>query len=222
MTIAQAISQVKSDNRAFSDDSMLTDRFIWNKIKTYTLLFTKQKSDKYNLSSDNTYSTLDCVNMELVDSTDCCKELPSCKILRSVDRLPKIADSNNGAIMKGIFTLDSGISIDYVSILDVIRMSSSRYKPQGIKAFMKDGYLFIPFRDKPKAVSVTAFFESPEEIYLINTCKKHDTCIRIQDQDWKVSSDIQGAILQEVNKELSAIFNRLQPDENTNKSEKIK
>ena len=39
MTIKTAISQVKSDNKAFSDDNMLTNRFVWSKIQSQNNLF---------------------------------------------------------------------------------------------------------------------------------------------------------------------------------------
>ena len=90
MKISEAISLVKSENQAFSDDSMLTDRFIWSKIQAKTLFFLKQKNDKFNLNNNNfLYSVLDCLEMELVNSIDCCKEIPSCEILKSKIKLQK-------------------------------------------------------------------------------------------------------------------------------------
>ena len=84
MKISSAISQVKTDNRSFSSDSMLTDRFIWSKIQSKTLFFMKQKNDKFNLNNNNfLYTILDCLELELVDSINCCKEIPACQILRS-------------------------------------------------------------------------------------------------------------------------------------------
>jgi hypothetical protein len=53
MTIKSAISIIKSDNKAFSDDSMLTNRFIWSKIQSKTLFFLKQRNDKFNLNNNN-------------------------------------------------------------------------------------------------------------------------------------------------------------------------
>ena len=143
MTIKAAISQVKSDNKAFSDDSMLTNRFVWSKIQSKTLFFLKQRNDRFNLNNNNfLYSVLDCVEMEMVNSINCCKEIPACEILRSVEKLPKIAESNLTSIIKGIYNLDNSERIDFVSINDVIRLSNSKYKPKGIKAFIKDEYLF--------------------------------------------------------------------------------
>ena len=223
MTIKSAISQVKSDNKAFSDDSMLTNRFIWSKIQSKTLFFLKQKNDKFNLNNNNfLYSILDCVDMELVNSIDCCKEIPSCEILRSVEKLPKIAESNLSAIIKGIYNLDGSERIDFVTINDVIRLSNSKYKPKGIKAFIKDEYLFIPFRKNPKAVAIEAYFENPLEVYQRNRCKEQDSCISYSDLEWRCPSDLQSVVIQEVNKELAYFFNRIVADENTDKNEQSK
>ena len=69
MTIKSAISVIKSDNKAFSDDSMLTNRFIWSKIQSKTLFFLKQRNDKLNLNNNNfLYSVLDCVDMGVVNT----------------------------------------------------------------------------------------------------------------------------------------------------------
>lgn len=223
MTIKAAISQVKSDNKSFSDDSMLTNRFIWSKIQSKTLFFLKQKNDKFNLNNNNfLYSTLNCIDMELVNSIDCCKEIPSCEILRSKDKLPKIAESNLSAIIKGIYNLDGSERIDFVTINDVIRLTNSKYKPKGIKAFIKDEYLFIPFRKFPKAVAIEAYFEDPLEVYRRNECKEQNQCLSYLDLEWKCPSDLQSVVIQEVNKELSYFFNRIIADENTDKNEQSK
>jgi len=223
MTIKSAISIIKSDNKAFSDDSMLTNRFIWSKIQSKTLFFLKQRNDKFNLNNNNfLYSVLDCVDMEMVNSINCCKEIPACEILRSVEKLPKIAESNLASIIKGIYNLDNSERIDFVSINDVIRLTNSKYKPKGIKAFIKDEYLFIPFRKNPKAVAIEAYFENPLEVYQRNKCKEQDSCISYYDLEWKCPSDLQSVVIQEVNKELSYFFSRVIPDENTDKNESSK
>ena len=223
MTIKSAISVIKSDNKAFSDDSMLTNRFIWSKIQSKTLFFLKQRNDKLNLNNNNfLYSVLDCVDMEMVNSINCCKEIPACEILRSVEKLPKIAESNLASIIKGIYNLDNSERIDFVSINDVIRLTNSKYKPKGIKAFIKDEYLFIPFRKNPKAVAIEAYFENPLEVYQRNKCKEQDSCISYYDLEWKCPSDLQSVVIQEVNKELAYFFNRTIADENTDKNDQSK
>jgi len=223
MTIGQAISQIKSENKVFSDDIRLTDRYIWNKIQNITLTFIKQKNDRFNLNNNNfLYTVLNCLEMELVNSIDCCKEIPACKILRSKIKIPKIAESNLSSVIKGIYTLDTSERIDFITINDVVRLSKSKYKPQGIKAFIKNDYLYIPFRDTPKAVTMEAYFENPLEILNLNSCKTPNTCVRMQDLEWKIPSDLRSAVLQEVNKELFGFDQRLVEDENTNKNSNIK
>ena len=160
--------------------------------------------------------------MEMVSSINCGKEIPSCDILRSVEKLPKIAESNLASIIKGIYNLDNSERIDFVSINDVIRLTNSKYKPKGIKAFIKDEYLFIPFRKNPKAVAIEAYFENPLEVYQRNKCKEQDSCISYYDSEWKCPSDLQSVVIQEVNKELSYFFSRVIPDENTDKNDQSK
>lgn len=224
-TIGSAISQVKTDNKVLSVDSHISDRYVWNKINDTALLFVKQKNDRFNLNNSSfIYTTLNCVEMCLVNSVDCCIDIPSCKILRSKKPIPKIAESNLGSALKGIFTLDSGERIEFITENDVVRLSKQRYKPQGIKAFLKNDYLYIPFRESPKAVSITAYFEDPLEIYFNNSCddSKIDYCKNFQDIEWKVPSDLRNAILNEVTKFILGSYQQIPGDENTNKNENLK
>lgn len=223
MKIGAAISQIKVDNKIMSDDIVITNRYIWNKIRDYTLFFLKQRNDRFNLNNNNfIYSTLGCVEMELVNSIDCCTELPACKILRSKKPLPKIAESNMSSVVKGIFTLDTSQRIDFVTINDVVRAFKSMYKPQNIMAFIKNGYLYIPFRETPKAVLIEAFFEDPLEVYHFNECSATNYCVSMQEMEWKAPSDLRGVILQEVNKDIFNFQHKLISDENTNKNENIR
>ncbi len=223
MKIKQAISLVKSENQAFSDDTNLTDRFIWNKILTKSKLFIKQKNDSFKVTNNNFfYTTIDCLEMELVDSISCCQEIPNCKILKSKHKLPKIVESNSSSVIRGIYTLDGGKRIDLVTINDVIRLSNSRYKPNDLKAFIKNEYLFIPFKEYPKAITIEAYFEDPMEVLNLNSCNLKDTCISPYDLEWKVPSDLETVIIQEVNKELLNFFHRIIPDENTDKNNQSK
>lgn len=228
-TIGSAISQVKTDNKVLNIDSHITDRYVWNKINDVALLYIKQKNDRFNLNNSNfIYSTLPCVEMELVSSIDCCIDIPSCQILRSKKKIPKIAESNLSSAIKGIFTLDSGERLDYINETDVVRLSKGRYKPQGIKAFVKNEYLYIPFRETPKAVSITAYFENPLEVYFFNSCEgcgqtdTLDYCKSFQELPWNVPSDLRNAILTDVTKVILGSYQQIPTDENTNKNENLK
>lgn len=224
-TIGKAISQVKTDNRVLSIDSHITDRYIWRKINDTALLFIKQKNDRFNLNNNGfIYTTLTCVEMCLSNSIECCIDIPSCPILKSRLPIPKIAESNLGSALKGIYTLDTGERIDFITENDVVRLSKQRYKPQGIKAFIKNGHLYIPFRETPKAVVITAYFEDPMEVYFFNKCKEEeiDYCVNYQDLEWKVPSDLRNAILQETTKFILGSYQQLPSDENTNKNENLK
>jgi hypothetical protein len=224
-TIGSAISQVKTDTKTFSSDSHLTDKYIWEKINDNGLLFLKQKNDRFNLSNSSfIYTTINCIEMCLVDSIDCCLDIPSCKILRSKKPIPKIAESNLAYAIKGIYTIDSGEKIDFVTENDIIRLSKTRYKSNGIKSFIKNDYLFIPFRKTPKAVAVSAYFQDPLEVYFFNECDKKilDYCTSYQDLEWKIPSDLRNAILMETVKSILGSYIQIPTDENTNKNENLK
>jgi hypothetical protein len=223
MKISKAISTVKQENQSFSDDSMLTDRYIWSKLLSKTLHYLGQKNDRFSLNSSNfIYSTLDCIEMELVDSIDCCKDIPACKILKSKIKIPKIAESTLSSVVKGIYNLDGTERIDFITKNDVGRLFDSKYKSKKIKAFIENEYLFIPFRKNPKAVAMEAYFVDPLEVYMLNECKKKDYCVNYQDLEWKCPSTLESVIIQEVQKDIFNFYNRIIPDENTDKNSQSK
>lgn len=225
MTYREAISQVSSDMVITSDDTLVTYRYIWNKIKDKTHYLVKQKNDKFNLNNtSNIYTTIPYIQMDFVDSIDENIGIPSCKILRSKCRLPKIMESNYSSVMKGIYSMDNSEKITLVTVNDWIRLSKSKYKnPNALYAFINDGYIYIPGREAPRAIKIEAYFENPEDIDDFYVCQgAEEGCTTFLDLEWNVPSDLRTVILTEVNKDLMTFNRRITPDEQPNNSENIK
>lgn len=222
MNIGQVISEIKIDQRVYSDDIVLTDRYIWNKIKNKTLLFIDQRNDKFVYNHNNSMYTPICIEMEETVSTDCCVDIPVCPLLKSKKKIPKIAESNKSAIIKGIFSLDKRKRFVMVSLSDWIRLKRSKYKVKDNYVFMFNGYLYSDINDA-RAFIVEAYFEDVEDVPSFTCgCEESDNCYEVRDTEWKISSDLQAYVIQEVNKEISSFYQRIPQDENTNKNSTLK
>lgn len=222
MNIRAALSEIKLDQRVLSDDLIMTDRYLWNKIKNKTLLFIDQRNDKLNYNFNNNIYTPICMEMEITNSTECCIDIPICPLLKSKKRIPKIAESNKSALIKGIYTLDKRNKLSMVTLNDWIRLKKSKYKSKKSYVFMFDEYLYADL-DVPQAFVIEAFFENIEELPNFTCgCEEDNNCYDVLDTEWKISSDLQAYVLQEVNKDLASFYQRIPEIENTNKNVNFK
>ena len=115
MLIRDVISRVKSlyNRGAASDDSRLSNRHVYSKIRSVRSLLIKRQQDKRTALSPWNIQVIECLQLEIVDPATCdCVEIPGCKLLRSKCKIPTPlnADFAYGAIIENVSTLDGSIS----------------------------------------------------------------------------------------------------------------
>lgn len=76
-----------------SDDTAYSLRFIAHMLNVVRAILTEQKADKYTYISEQSYQSL-CVPLELGTFHNCCEITDvECKVLKSVDPLPKFLNT---------------------------------------------------------------------------------------------------------------------------------
>jgi len=153
---------------ALMDDDPLMDDHIKFKIHNTRALLIRQDLNKGNSISDNITQTLSCIEMELVDSSEC-PELPStCKIYRSVQKIPQFAETEFDDIVVGIRNVD--VLSDTFDLFHLARAADivknpGRVPHRGGIAFFKERYLYIVnYKKLLRKVSIDAVFDNPEEV----------------------------------------------------------
>lgn len=165
MTIREIISgfRVPIDKGLPSDDSAFTSKYIYHlmKICRGVLLYEKLKDSDYNYSLN--LQTLDCVELTLADTNECCEKLPSgCKWLKSKKPIPSTINN----IITTIFN-DRGDK--YTRVVSESSKSFKRYENMGnsennFKYLIKNNYLYVPDLNSPKWVKIQALFYDDYEV----------------------------------------------------------
>lgn len=169
MTIREIINgfRVPMDKGLPSDDSAFTYAYFYHlmKICRGVLLYDKIKDPDYNYSLN--LQTLDCVELILADTNECCEKLPTgCKWLKSKKPIPNTINN----IITKVYN-DRGDN--YNRVVSESSKSFRRYSELGntennFKYLIKNNYLFVPDLNSPQWVKLQALFYDDFEVK--NTC----------------------------------------------------
>ncbi len=165
-TIGDVVARLRNSIKEVSDDSVYSNRYLWNTYQTALRQLVKQDS-----VAGSIYSTAEtwipiCIQMEPVNSIYCnCFCLPYNKqVYRSTAKLPKFLESTDGIIYRWLATPD--MSRTFVIVTPFQYQVKSKIKFNREKyAFIHDGYLYTPNQEY-SLLSMSAFFEDSVENFL--------------------------------------------------------
>lgn len=159
MTVRDGVSEIRSMFKLVNMDDLISDRAIASAIKTTSLKFIKQQTDKRKLlSSPNIFTELTCLKMQQVPLAECCTYISECTISRSVAQIPKIAENIYGLLVQGVWSIDKK---NEFSQMDANRYANSlRLKLKNPKQYywVLNNYLYISSPDIELA-TISACFE---------------------------------------------------------------
>lgn len=165
MKVKELIQRVQSlySKGVQSDDSRLSNRHIYNKLKTVRTRLMTQEVRKKKKLSDWSYQTLPCIELIKVPRHDCpCVPPVGCEILRSKHKIPKILTGYTSDQIQLVSTIDMNKKINSISINAVNSFKGNKYSKGGLNYFIHNKYLYIvsPTLDL-KMVLLKAIFEDP-------------------------------------------------------------
>ena len=167
---SEIISRVQSmyNRGVASDDSRLSARQIYSKIKTTRALLLKRELERkrstHSMSEWN-IQTLGCVKMELVPPHECpCAPPVGCKILKSKCKLPKPIQSNiMGPYLTDVTTLDGSTVFTATTWSRKKYRNADKYTANNPDYFMRNEHLYITVNTDLEFVSVSGVFEDPDD-----------------------------------------------------------
>jgi hypothetical protein len=177
LTLNQIRFQLRQTINAYSDDIdldyRLLDAYIQNKrVKWFVNTYNKFTSTIPSVY----YQTISCLEVELVDSSECCDELTGCYVLRSVEQIPQIMSLSDGEVIARV----SGLGIDNKSynIISQFRIpywGNSRYNQTAIGVTYINNYLYLFSKDpiyypQIEKVTLRAVFRNPMEAGRFISC----------------------------------------------------
>lgn len=178
MTNGEAIQRVLGGFQAYSDDSSLSRRYVFNILKSARSELLKQEYEKRRLLNSSATQAIKCFKLIEVDISECCENETGCTILRSELPLPKLVDTIFGRIITGVFDL-LGNEIDKTTAKDWQLIRKRPYKlRQSAKYFIRNNYIYIvDLTDLEELnIVVEGIFEETDVVERLNNCELVNQC----------------------------------------------
>lgn len=182
-TIGEVVSRIRNSIKEVSDDSVFSNRYLWNVYETALKQLIKQESHSGNIYTQSDVWVPICIEMEPVDSIYCnCFCLPNnVTVYRSTRKLPRFLESNDGIVYRWLATPDLSRTFVIVSPAQYQWRAKFKYKRESY-AFIHDGYLYTPDKEFP-LLSLAAFFTEDISSFVCGSTQKNTT------EETKYSSD---------------------------------
>lgn len=209
-----------------SDDSRLTNRHIYNKMLTVRSKLLRQRINKKQTLSQWNYQTLPCVELILASKTECpCLPEIGCKILRTVQQLPKPISGLNGHIIDSVTSVDGSIVYDLTTFKEKKYKGGNKYTKGKIDYYIRNNYLYLTHKGGPEVVSITGLFEDPvEAMSYPNMCERGSNnigCFSPLDIEFPIDMDLIETMIELSLNELIQVFNSNIEDTTNNTKDNV-
>jgi hypothetical protein len=208
VTNSEFTSRVINGLNSLSKDDRISRRYILHVGKQKSMFYISQKlNDRSLFREDNIYTTLDCFEVERIESVKCNS------IMKSKKKLPKLIYSRYGNTLKEVTTVDGEKEFKATTPSqyrrDKNRVSGTDY----INYYVKDGYLYL-LDTEIEIVNLYLLTVETEEIDNISACSTPG-CKSLWEYDFVVPDKLEELIVAETVKEI-AMKKQIPSDENPN------
>lgn len=216
MLIKEIIQRVQSlySKGVQSDDTRLSSRHIYSKLKSSRAKLIKQKLDKNQITSSWNTQVLPCVELEIAPAHECpCLPPIGCSILKSKHPLPKPVNSRNKELIEYVTSLDGSIIYSKTSWDEKKYKKGNKYTSEKPDYYIRNGYLYLTHKSGPRVVTVGGVFEDPvEAISYSSYCTDVDDCVNPLETDFPIDEDQVDTLVEMASKELVALFSQMKED----------
>lgn len=186
VTIGHVLSRVRSQIKAVSQDSFVTDRMIYTFIlKNAKFLMRREDRTNKLMSFSSVIQTMDFVELVDVDKVEaCCTGIKSdCTIKRTKEKIPVFMQGYYGPLIRSVTSLDNSERVQPIVPTSYIPIANSKnFKYNKYKYFWYlNDYLYFPNLEWD-AVRIEGIFEDDISKW---TCEE-DSCMMRQDQLFSV------------------------------------
>jgi hypothetical protein len=193
LTNGDLISRIKNANKFLADDDVISDRFIYNTLKSKASVLIKREINlKKLLFSDNLYQAYECICLIPAKGAEC--DL-NCDIRRTKRKLPTIEEGLYSYFIQGVFNTSNSEELFPTTIRDFINHQRLRVKTPKKYYTIRNGYLYVLDPDV-ESVNLYAYFtESVED-------EDGSQCISMYDKEFKIAPYLVDGLVQMVNQDL--------------------
>lgn len=216
----EAIQRVQSlySKGVQSDDSRLSNRHIFNKLKTVRARLLTQEDKKGQSISKWAYQNLPCIELEEVPLNECpCEPQSGCTILRSKYPIPSIMMGRDNLMLQSVTGLEGRLRFSETTWQDKKYKAGNKYTFEDPDYFFKDneGKIYITVTLAIETITIPAIFNDPIEAYKFpNKCNTLDPCISYLDLDFPFEDDLMDGLIELAAIELIDGFSKQREDRN--------
>jgi len=225
ITIGELIERVQSaySKGVKSDDSRLSNRHIYSKLKSVRNKLISQQLKKRQKISDWNFIILSCVELIKVEKHDCpCLPALGCKVYRTKEKLPKVLTNLNKHIIQWVMTIESSRIIDETTRESYLYNTGNKYTKKHLKYILENGYMYIYGEYIPNLIKIKLLAENPIEAYNFPSyCEQsyQNDCESILDKVFPIDGDMIEPLLEMSFPELINIFSQSIEDISNNTSD---
>ncbi len=152
-----------ASSSANGDDFKASDELILHWCNQVRATLISQAIEKRNDILDIWIQTISCLELELVNSSECCDFETDCYILRSVKELPITVETSSKNMIIGVYTLDNQ-ALDELSLQKARYAKYTKYSSAKIGWYIKNSRLYIVNDTLLEKVTVAGIWDDPSEL----------------------------------------------------------
>ena len=224
MLIRDVISRIKAlyNKGAASDDSRLSNRHIYSKLRSVRSLLIKREQENKKKTSPWSVQVIGCLQLEIADPASCdCVVVKGCKLLKSKCKIPRAIQTKIGSGIGNVSALDGSVIFSPTTWAKKKYKSGNKYTSTQADYFIRDEYLYITHNTLLQRVSISGVFEDPYEVSKFNNngvcaCQgDKDSCGNPMDSSLALDEHLVEPLMELCVKELIQVFAQM-PEDNEN------
>jgi hypothetical protein len=225
MIIGEAIQRVQSvySKGASSDDSRLSNRHVYSKLRSSRVRIISQVINKNQIVSQWCYQPI-YVKMVQAGKHDCADiTTATCKVLKSTKPIPQIFTDMDKHLIQSVTTIDASQGFGFTTWEDIRFRKGRKYTTDIPECYIKDGYLYIVDRKVCDLIILTALFNDPIEAKnYSNSCGgEYQTCKSYLDYDFAIDGKLEEVIIDMTNAEFIYNFSQTRDDRTNNATDDV-
>ncbi len=134
-----------------------------------SMLISQALQKTYDIS-DNWIQQLRCVDLEEVDSAECCEVESGCTVLRTVSEIPEAVELNGNDLILSVTGID-GTPLFRTNFFRSRFVNGAKYTKNKAFWYMKNSRIYIVNTNLIEKITINAVFEDPTDLATFNTCE---------------------------------------------------
>jgi len=212
MKIREAIDRVQSlySKGAASDDTRLSSRHIYSKLKSARSFLLNRELNKNKKLSERNIEYLECIPLIKALPYECpCIPKLGCTILRTECKIPKFVSSNLGDYITSVTSIDGEYAFSPTTFEDKKYKAYNKYTKDSIDFFTKNDYLYVTSKEIIPAITLAGIFDDTTDFNCNSCCENSvaEGCEDVRDKEFRVDSYLAEPIIEMSVMELIKLFN---------------